>query len=73
MSDDVKKSRVIEMKEEWISQQGSKDERCVHLKPGDIVELREDGIYFTRKIVINKDNPDINWESVFEAFRYKSL
>lgn len=39
----------------------------VDLEEGDIVELRDDGIYFTRKI--DMPYPEANLHSVFDAIK----
>jgi len=60
---------IITLKTDFLSRQSnSKGEPVVDLKAGDIVELREDGIYFTRKI--NLEGFDSQRKANFENIRH---
>lgn len=56
------------MESDWVSQQTDKLNRpLVELKKGDLVELKDDEIYFTRKI--NVGNEVFNRQSVFNDLK----
>lgn len=65
-------SNVLTIKKEWVSQQTDKNNQpFVELKQGDVIELKDDGIYFTRKLDVGQET--YNYKSVFENFRKNTL
>lgn len=69
----MSKNETIVMLKDLTSQQFEKEskEPFVNLKTGDIVELREDGIYFKRKV--NLGSETANLESCFNEIKRKGL
>ena len=65
----MSKNETIVMLKDLTSQQFEKEskEPFVNLKVGDTVELREDGIYFTRKV--NLGSEIANLESSFNEIK----
>lgn len=61
-------TKSVIVTENFLSQQSNQEtnEPIVDLRVGDVVELREDGIYFTRKINMPKT---ANLESTFSLFK----
>lgn len=61
-------TKSVVITENFLSQQSHQEtnEPIVDLRVGDVVELREDGIYFTRKINLLET---ANLESTFSLFK----
>jgi len=62
------KTKLVVITENFLSQQSDKEtnQRIVDLRVGDLVELKEDGIYFTRKINLSKN---VDLEKTFSDFK----
>ena len=67
------KKETIVITKDWVSQQWHKDKKepLVHLMVGDVVELREDGIYFTRKVSLGNELSPL--EPSFNQFKKHTL
>lgn len=59
---------IFVIQKDVVSDQIDKNgQPLVELKKGDVLQLKDDGIYFTRKVNVGRDI--YNYKSVFEDFK----
>lgn len=65
----MRQEKIIITKSIQSQQSDKTGKPIVDLIIGDIVEKREDGIFFTRKINTISHHPDVNLSSIFDGIK----